>query len=268
MSDDAPPSEFRGPRKYGHARSDGGDNFNVKKRAPTIISMAAPPNRDGISITRGGEELTVDCGGHLVNSEGRRCDIYGRITKARGAKGKNSRRWDWGRGREWEGSDQWMGSDQWRDTEWEGAEWEGADQSEGADKLHGAEWEGAGDSDESDPWRHWHGCGASSADVWRENDMPIPTSSPQPESPTKSLPTPTSKAQTFGPSPGSPVPSGRGIDRGPNSVKKQGSPYVTEPQRCAFRDVRLKQGGANIEGFASTVRPRMDWADHEVATQP
>ena len=98
--------------------------------------------------------------------------------------------------------------------------------------------------------------------------MPIPTSLPQPGSPTKPLPTPTSKAQSFGPSPGSPVPSGRGIDRGPNSVKKQGSPYITEPQRCGFRDVRLKQGDANIEGFASTGNSRMDWADHEVATQP
>ena len=87
---------------------------------------------------------------------------------------------------------------------------------------------------------------------------------PQPTS----LPTPTSKPQTFGPSPGSPVPSGRGIDCGPDCVKKQGSPYITEPQRCGFRDVRLKQGDANIEGFASTGNSRMDWADHEVATQP
>ena len=100
--------------------------------------------------------------------------------------------------------------------------------------------------------------------------MPIPTSLPQPGSPTKPLPTPTSKAQSFGPSPGSPAPSGRGIDRGPNSVKKQGSPYVTEPQRCAFRDVRLKQGDANIEGnvWASKGYSRKEWADYMAATRP
>ena len=87
--------------------------------------------------------------------------------------------------------------------------------------------------------------------------MPIPTSLPQPGSPPKSLPAPTSKPQTFGPSPGSPVPSGRGVD-------------FTEPQPCGFRDVRLKQGDANIEGnvWASKGYSRKEWADYMAATRP
>ena len=57
--------------------------------------MAAPSNKDGVVVTRGGEVLTLDSAGRLVNSEGKRCDHYGRLTKARGARGKTSSQW-WG----------------------------------------------------------------------------------------------------------------------------------------------------------------------------
>ena len=70
--------------------------------AATVVSMAAPPDKDGIIKTKGGERLTIDLGGHLRNAEGLRCDYYGRPTKPRGAKGaKSSERRGWWRNDGW-----------------------------------------------------------------------------------------------------------------------------------------------------------------------
>ena len=74
--------------RRGH--SDGLGDRSLSGRAPTILSAAAPPNKDGVVVTRGGEVLTLDSGGRCINSEGKRCDHYGRLTKARGVKGANS----------------------------------------------------------------------------------------------------------------------------------------------------------------------------------
>ena len=54
--------------------------------------------------------LSFDSAVRLINSSGQRCDIYGRITKARGAKGRNS-----SNRRGWDG---WQGSEgsHWRDA--------------------------------------------------------------------------------------------------------------------------------------------------------
>ena len=84
--------------------------MNQTRRAPTVVSLAAPPNKDGVILTRGGEKLSFDSAGRLINSSGQRCDIYGRITKARGAKGRNS-----SNRRGWDG---WQGSEgsHWRDA--------------------------------------------------------------------------------------------------------------------------------------------------------
>ena len=54
---------------------------------PTITSVPAPPNQKGEVLTTGGELLHWNDAGFLVNSRGERCDCYGRLTKARGAKG-------------------------------------------------------------------------------------------------------------------------------------------------------------------------------------
>ena len=51
--------------------------------------------------------LSFGSAGRLINSSGQRCDKYGRITKARGAKGRNS-----SARRDWDG---WQGS-HWRDA--------------------------------------------------------------------------------------------------------------------------------------------------------
>lgn len=165
--------------QYGAMSEGGGAYITTGKGAPTVISMAAPPNKDGEVITRGGETLTLDSAGRLTNSLGQRCDIYGRLTKARGNKGRQSsqrhcRGYGGGSHRRddeeaWEGS-HWR-EDEKHDTEWPDTEWRDT-------KWHGADWHGAGESEsDPDPWKHWHGCASSSGYEW---SVPCEPSLPRP----------------------------------------------------------------------------------------
>ena len=64
----------------------------LAQRAPTVVSMATPPNTHGVMKGSGGTRILVDSGGHLINAQGQRVDAWGRPTRPRGAPGKESRR--------------------------------------------------------------------------------------------------------------------------------------------------------------------------------
>ena len=146
----------------------GGASTNPKKRAPTVISMAAPPDKNGVVLTMGGEKLTIDSGGRLVNSSGQRCDQYGRLTKARGNKGGVNKKVAYEKGSRWHSS-HWRDADEgshWRDAE-EGSRWHGS-------HWRYDDWHGADESD-GNPWNKWTGTGSSSADAWMSNAPPAPS---------------------------------------------------------------------------------------------
>ena len=136
--------------------------------APTVISMAAPPDKNGVVLTMGGEKLTIDSGGRLVNSSGQRCDQYGRLTKARGNKGGVNKKVAYEKGSRWHSS-HWRDADEgshWRDAE-EGSRWHGS-------HWRYDDWHGADESD-GNPWNKWTGTGSSSADAWMSNAPPAPS---------------------------------------------------------------------------------------------
>jgi len=99
----------------------------VREPAPSFVSIAATAPASGVLGPRGlahaGVILHVDADGRVKNEEGQQCDLHGRLTRARGVRGKGAARrhtekWAWGGS----GSDgwwgDWSGSNDWWTKDW------------------------------------------------------------------------------------------------------------------------------------------------------